>query len=207
MGWVWKQDHAWRGAYRDEAGKQHTKSFKRQADAKRWIATEEAKVVRGDWVNPAAGKVTFAAFYADWSPRQVWLSSTRENADLAVAGTTFAQMPLRSIRRSHVEAWVKRLTANLAPTTIDTRFTIIRGVFRAAVADRLIPSDPTFGVVLPRKRRAEAAMTIPANADVATLLNAAEPVGRPKLEARLHRLRRTVRFRRAASRRGTRRAG
>jgi hypothetical protein len=46
MGWVWKQDRAWRGAYRDEAGKQHTKSFQRQVDAKRWIATEEAKVVR-----------------------------------------------------------------------------------------------------------------------------------------------------------------
>lgn len=179
MGWVWKQGRAWRGAYRDEANKQHTKSFQRQVDAKRWIATEEAKVVRGDWVDPAAGKVTFAAFYADWSPRQVWLSSTRENADLAVASTTFAQMPLRSIRRSHVEEWVKQMTSALAPTTIDTRFTIIRGVFRAAVADRLIPSDPTFGVVLPRKRRAEAAMTIPTNTVVAKLLNAAEPVSRP----------------------------
>lgn len=93
MGWVWKQDQAWRGAYRDEAGKQHTKSFKRQIDAKRWVATEEAKVVRGDWVNPAAGKVTFAAFYADWAPRQVWLSNTRENADLAASGVTFAEMP------------------------------------------------------------------------------------------------------------------
>ena len=180
MGWVWKQDQAWRGAYRDEAGKQHTKSFKRQIDAKRWVATEEAKVVRGDWVNPAAGKVTFAAFYADWSPRQVWLSSTRENADLAVAGVTFGDMPLRSIRRSHVEAWVKQMSASLAPTTIDTRFTIVRGVFRAAVADRLIPSDPTIGVVLPRKRKAEAAMSIPTNADVALLLNAAEPPNRPK---------------------------
>ncbi len=49
VGWVWKQDQAWRGAYRDEAGKQHTKSFKRQIDAKRWVTTEEAKVVRGDW--------------------------------------------------------------------------------------------------------------------------------------------------------------
>jgi integrase len=180
MGWVWKQDQAWRGAYRDEAGKQHTKSFKRQIDAKRWIATEEAKVVRGDWVNPAAGKVTFAAFYADWSPRQVWLSSTRENADLAVSGVTFGEMPLRSIRRSHVEAWVKQMSASLAPTTIDTRFTIVRGVFRAAVADRLIPSDPTIGVVLPRKRKAEAAMSILTNADVAKLLNAAEPPNRPK---------------------------
>lgn len=180
MGWVWKQDQAWRGAYRDEAGKQHTKSFKRQIDAKRWVATEEAKVVRGDWVDPSAGKITFAAFYADWSPRQVWLSSTRENANLAVAGATFGDMPLRSIRRSHIEAWVKQMSSALAATTIDTRFTIVRGVFRAAVADRLIPSDPTVGVVLPRKRKAEAAMSIPTNADVAQLLNSAEPLNRPK---------------------------
>ncbi len=180
MGWVWKERQSWRGSYRDEAGKQHTKSFKRQVDAKRWVATEEAKVVRGDWIDPAAGKVTFAAFYGEWAPRQVWLSSTRENADLATAGVTFGDMQLRAIRRSHVEAWVKNMTARLAPTTIDTRFTIVRGVFRAAVADRLIASDPTAGVVLPRKRKAEAAMSIPTSADVAKLLLAAEPERRPK---------------------------
>ena len=74
---------------------------------------------------------------------------------------------------------MKHMRATLAPTTIDTRFTIVRGVFRAAVADRLIASDPTVGVVLPRKRKAEAAMTIPTNADVARLLHAAEPASRP----------------------------
>ena len=111
MGWVWKERQSWRGSYRDEAGKQHTKSFKRQVDAKRWVATEESKVVRGDWIDPAAGKVTFASFYADWAPRQVWLSSTRENADLATAGVTFGDMQLRSIRRSHIETWVKNMTA------------------------------------------------------------------------------------------------
>lgn len=88
-------------------------------------------------------------------------------------------MPLRSIRRSHVEAWVKQMNAGLAPTTIDARFTIVRGVFRAAVADR-IPSDPSIGVVLPRKRKAEADMSIPTNEDVAKLLEAAEPVRRLK---------------------------
>lgn len=61
MGWVWKGRQSWRGSYRDEAGTQHIESFKRQVDAKRWIATEEAKVVRG-WIDPAAGKVTFTAF-------------------------------------------------------------------------------------------------------------------------------------------------
>ena len=180
MGWVWKERQSWRGSYRDEAGKQHTKSFKRQVDAKRWVATEEAKVVRGDGIEPAAGMITLATFYTDWAPRQVWLSSTRENADLATAGVTFRDMQLRSIRRSHVEAWVKNMTARLAPTTIDTRFTIVRGVLRAAVADRLIASDPTVGVVLPRKRKAEAAMSIPTSADVAKVLRAAEPERRPK---------------------------
>lgn len=180
MGWVWKERDSWRGAYRDESDKQHTKSFKRQIDAKRWVATEEAKIIRGDWVDPTAGIVTFAAFYDGWAPRQVWVSSTRENADLATAGVPFRDQPLRTIRRSHVEAWVKQLMVALAPTTIDTRFTIVRGVFRAAVADRIIAHDPTVGVVLPRKRKAEAAMTIPTNADVANLLNAAEPPNRPK---------------------------
>ena len=74
---------------------------------------------------------------------------------------------------------MKNMTARLAPTTIDTRFTIVRGVFRAAVADRLIASDPTVGVMLPRKRKAEAAMAIPTNADVAKVLRAAEPERRP----------------------------
>lgn len=180
MGTVWKDRQSWRGAYRDEAGRQHTKSFKRQTDAKRWVATEEAKVVRGDWIDPSAGKVTFFAFYVDWAPRQVWLSSTRENADLATAGVTFGDIPLRSIRRSHIETWVKNMTSRLAPTTIDTRFTIVRGAFRAAVADRLIASDPTVGVVLPRKRKAEATMSIPTSAELAKLLSAAEPERRPK---------------------------
>ena len=207
MGWVWKERQSWRGSYRDEAGKQHTKSFKRQVDAKRWVATEESKVVRGDWIDPAAGKVTFAAFYADWAPRQVWLSSTRENADLATAGVTFGEMPLRSIRRSHVEAWVKHMTARLAPTTIDTRFTIVRGVFRAAVADRLIASDPTVGVVLPRKRKAEAAMRIPTNADVAKLLERGRATQPTDVTAGVHRVRRPLRLRRPAPRRGARRAG
>ena len=110
----------------------------------------------------------------------MWLSSTLENADLATASVTFGDLPLRSIRRSHIEGWVKNMTARLAPTTIDTRFTIVRGVFRAAVADRLIASDPTVGVVLPRKRKAEAAMSIPTNGDVAEVLRAAEPERRPK---------------------------
>lgn len=37
---------------------------------------------------------------------------------------------------------MKNMTARLAPTTIDTRFTIVRGVFRAAVAKVLRAAEP-----------------------------------------------------------------
>lgn len=96
------------------------------------------------------------------------------------ADPVLGDLPMHSIRRSHIEAWVKHMAASLAATTINTRYTIIRSVLRAAVADQLIARDPTDGVVLPRKRKAEAAMSIPDHADVAKLLNAAEPENRPK---------------------------
>ena len=43
-------------------------------------------------------------------------------------------------------------------------------VFRAAVADRVIATDPTIGVALPRRRKAEAAMRIPTVEEVGLLL-------------------------------------
>jgi integrase len=77
---------------------------------------------------------------------------------------------MKSIRRSHVEAWVKTMSIELAPTTIKTRYVIVRSVFRAAVADRIIASDPSEGIALPRRRKQEAAMTIPTVNDVGRLV-------------------------------------
>ena len=67
----------------------------------------------------------------------------------------------------------------LAPGTVDTRFRSVRAVFRAAVRDKVIATDPTEGVVLPRKRRAEVAMMIPTTEQVGAILAAAEPSFRP----------------------------
>src|SRR5580704_9754626 len=50
----------------------------------------------------------------------------------------------------------------------------VRAVLRAAVLDRVIPTDPSIGVTLPRRRRAEAAMTIPTTAEIGKTLKAAD---------------------------------
>jgi len=141
--------------------KEHAKHFDRKVDAQRWLNEVTASLVTGSYVDPKAGSVTFERFYAQWSQRQVWVPSTRVNADHAAASVPFAQVPLKSLRRSHVEQWVKAMTKDLAATTIHTRVTIVRSVLRGAVADRVIPVDPSEGVTLPRRRRREAAMTGP----------------------------------------------
>lgn len=100
---------------------------------------------------------------------------------LAVRSATLSGMELRKIQPSHVEAWVKSMTvtttersAPLAASTIKTRFVNVRSVFRAAVRDKVIATDPTGGVRLPPQRRREAAMEIPTPTQVKGLLEAAD---------------------------------
>jgi integrase len=170
-----RPDGTYRPRYRDAAGKEHARHFTRKVDAQRWLDEVTASMVRGDYIDPAAGVVTFAAFYADWSARQVWAPRTVEAMNLAAGSMPFAALPLRSLRRSHIEVWIKgMISRGLAPGTVHTRVQNVRAVLRGAVADRLIPRDPSEGVTLPRRRRAEAAMRVPTPTEVGALLEAAE---------------------------------
>jgi integrase len=175
-----RPDGQWRARYRDEAGKEHSKHFDRKKDGERWLDEQTASMVTGTYVDPKAGEITFERFFADWAARQVWVPGTDRAMRLAAGCVTFGKVPLKAIRRSHVEAWVKKMqTADrgegkprgLAPGTIKTRMQNVRTVMRAAVRDKLIVSDPTEGVTIPRQRRAEAAMVIPTPVQVRALLD------------------------------------
>jgi integrase len=178
-----RPDGRWRARYRDEVGKEHARHFARKVDAQRWLDEVTAAVVTGQYVDPKAGRITFAAFYAQWSARQVWVPGTVRAMGLAAGSVPFADVPLARIRRSHIEAWVKKMETTkprrrpgkttLAPGTIRTRFMNVRAVFRAAVRDKLIAADPTADVTLPRVRRREAAMTIPTPEQVGAIIAAA----------------------------------
>ena len=152
-----RPDGKWRARYRDESSREHARHFTRKIDAQRWLDEISASLLSGAYVDPQAGRVPFRQLYEEWSARQLWVASTRANADLAVRSTTFADVPVKAVRRSHVESWVKTMSDQWAPTTVKTRFAIVRSVFRAAMADRLIATNPTAGVALPRRRKGEAA--------------------------------------------------
>ncbi|WP_409332603.1 tyrosine-type recombinase/integrase [Trujillonella humicola] len=165
----------YRPRYRDEHGKEHARHFDRKVDAQRWLDEVTAAVVTGAYVDPGAGGQSFAEFYAEWSARQIWAPGTEAAMGLAARSTTFADVRMRALRRSHIEQWVKAMvTRGLAPGTVHTRANNVRAVLRGAVADRVIPRDPSEGVTLPRRRRAAAAMTLPTPAQVGTLLQSAD---------------------------------
>ncbi|WP_432457935.1 tyrosine-type recombinase/integrase [Cellulomonas iranensis] len=174
-----RPDGRWRARYRDEAGKEHAKHFDRKIDAQRWLDEVTASVITGTYVDPKAGRVTFDAFARGWAARQVWETSTSRAMHFMLQSVTFGAVPLAQLRASHVEAWVKSMSsAGLAASTIASRMNGARAVLKAAVRDRVIAVDPSAGVTLPRRRRAEHAMSVPTSGDVGALLDASEPYHR-----------------------------
>jgi integrase len=165
----------WRARYVDEQGREHAKGFRTKTEANRFLETIVHSQVEGTYVDPRSGQVTFGTFYADWLPRQVWVTNTRVNMDRAVASVTFGDVALAELRVSHVEHWVKTMVdRGLAPSTINTHFVNVRSVIKAAVRDRCLPRDVGDRVRLPRQRKAEAAMVIPTTDEVGALIRSAD---------------------------------
>lgn len=166
-----RPDGRWRARYRDEAGKEHARHFTRKVDGQRWLDEVTAAVVTGEYADPRSGRVKLQAFYDEWAASQLWAPGTRKAMDLALKSSGLADMPIGKVRTSKLEGWVKAMSAKpLAASTIHTRFNNLAAVFRAAKADKRIPSNPCEGVRLPRRRKASAAMRIPTSAQVGKLL-------------------------------------
>ena len=171
---------SWRARYRDEAGREHARHFDRRIDAQGWIDEVTAALVTGTYTDPRAGAITYASWFDSWSARQVWAGGTVLAARQAADSVTFADVRMRDLRPSHVQAWVKAMTARgLAASTVRTRYNYVHMSLRAAVVDRVIPTDPSDRVPLPRVRRAGAAMTIPTVEQVAAAVEEAPEHFRP----------------------------
>lgn len=63
----------WRARYRDPSGKEHARHFDRKADAERWLTTVEASKLDGSYVDPTAGRITFAEWVRRWEHTVVHL--------------------------------------------------------------------------------------------------------------------------------------
>jgi integrase len=156
----------WRARYRDDTGREHARHFERKADAQAWLDEQTARIVRGEWADPRAGRELLSAYATRWESIQVSSPGTARIVDNALRLHILPRLGgqrIASIRRSDVQAFVKWLeTRELRPATdsepartlsagsVRNIYEVLARVMDAAAEDRVIAISPCRRIALPK---------------------------------------------------------
>jgi integrase len=130
--------------WRDTSRRQRARSFKRRTDAERFRSTVSADLIRGEYIDPAAGNVTFADYANLWLKAQTFDASTAEQVELRLrlhAFPALGNLRLRDVKPSIVQAWLRGLTS-LAGSYQRVIFANVSTIFNAAVDDEVLAKNP-----------------------------------------------------------------
>lgn len=149
----------YRARYRNDADREHARHFARKVDAQRWLDTVTASVVRGDYADPRAGRLTARAYAASWEAVQVSSKGTASIVDNALrlhVQPVLGDRRIGSVRRSDVQALVKALEVKgLSAGSVRNVYKVAAQVFDAAAEDRIITASPCRRIVLPKNHEGE----------------------------------------------------
>jgi len=153
VGW----EPAWQVRWRDPSGKQRARRFDRKVDAERFLTTTSASMLDGSYIDPSAGKLTVAAYWAEWSELQPsWTLSTRARYDIMWAKhiePKVGGMRLASVRNSHLQNVIS--SSGLAPSTTKVLRSVLVSMFRGAEVDERIRRSPAVGLKVAEGERSE----------------------------------------------------
>ncbi|MFD9752623.1 tyrosine-type recombinase/integrase [[Kitasatospora] papulosa] len=167
----------WQARYDDPNGREITSLWATKAEAEREINKQESAKATGSWLDPKAGRVTVERFALDtWLPAQSIIGRSETEYLGALRRYLFPEWghrEIRSIKPSEAGAWQKLLVSkyNLSGTYPNRVARYVRGVFRLAVIDRVIPVSPFEQIPAPAMD--ETAVQPPDIAEVRQLLAAA----------------------------------
>ena len=161
----------WRARYTGPDGKRRTATFRTKADARAWLATAQADLVRKVWRAPEGGRRTVGAYAADYLARTDLRQSTR-----ALYGglwrlhltATWAPVPVADVTPQLVRAWYDTAAKTTGPTALAQSYRLLRAVLQVAVSDEAIAANPCRlrGAATPRPARPARALTV---AEIRTL--------------------------------------
>ncbi|MET8679444.1 tyrosine-type recombinase/integrase [Streptomyces sp. NPDC004647] len=138
----------YRARYVGPDGTEKSRSFpdKQKRKAEAWIANIEADMSRGDYIDPSAGKATFAQYVTGWLATQTTDPATRESVEMRLrlhAVPHLGARPMASFQPSHIRLWIRALEeAGLSAAYRRGIFAHVSTVFTAAVEDRIIRDNP-----------------------------------------------------------------
>ncbi|GAC1545915.1 MAG: site-specific integrase [Acidimicrobiales bacterium] len=146
----------WQARYPDGSGQDipAPETFASKGDAARWLVMVEADMARGQFIDPRAGRITFAQWAEQWlsRPGKRANSIVRDRQGLEVFKPTLGPRPLSSITPMHVQAAVDARGREVSPATLVRDVAAVRAVLNAAVDADLLIRSPARKIALPKVR-------------------------------------------------------
>lgn len=169
----------WRVTWPDpnNPGKELSEHFDKKTAAEAKNKTVGADILRGDYLDPKAGRITVAGYARAWRGRQIHDVVTAEDLDdffrLHVDDEPLGKQAIADVRTSHVQAWVKGRTEVLGAGTIRAKYVYVKALFATAADDGVRGASPCGRVKLPESDAAD--RYIPTPAEVHALAGAVNP--------------------------------
>jgi integrase len=168
---------SYRARVRTPDKREVSRTFRRKVDADQWVREQETRPQRGEWLDPAAGKLPFGEWLDRWAETRHGRRSTLARDESYMRNhlrPAWADTPLSAIRQPDVVEWVGQLQAKgLAPATVGKAYQLLAAAMQAAVDAELIAASPCRNVPLPKVERYE--MRFLDHAEIARLADATDP--------------------------------
>ena len=136
-------------------GREYSKTFRTKKAAEDYEAEQRVDRARGQWVDPTAGRTTFAEWVEEWrqSVEQTWRPSTRAKNATALDRywhPEFGPMRMESISPRNVQQAVNRMNERLKPSTVRSYYGVLAHLFNDAVDLEVIGRSPCRAIKLPK---------------------------------------------------------
>ena len=165
-----KKGVRWEVRYRTPDRKQTRKrGFMTKKAAEDFAATTHVSKLRGEYIDPADGRITVGELGPGWLARQTHLKpSSERTAEVAWrvhVEPCWRDARLSDLRRSQIQQWISDMgqeetnakgevtKAASGPVTVIRAYGVLAAILDEAVADRRLLTNPARGVKLPRKTK------------------------------------------------------
>lgn len=136
---------AWRVRCTGPDGTRRSQTFPTKSDARAWLATQRADIVRRTWRATEVGKRTVGAYAVDYLARSDLRESTKDLYRGLWARHLEApwdDVPVGDITTQAVRAWHATATRTTGPTALAQSYRLLRAILNVAVQDEVVATNP-----------------------------------------------------------------
>lgn len=139
---------SWQARYRDAAGRQCAKNFKKKKDADAFLDTVRTSVRTGAYLDPKRGEITLSKWWEMWWPAHTPDRPTTRNRKMSAwthhIQPRWGKVKLNALTYLDIQTWVaQELKGHATQTKV---LELLKAMLRDAVRDQRIPFNPAADV-------------------------------------------------------------